>query len=616
MNDHRPGSVSFDGAGASEPTHAATATPSVSASGEPAPAPDLPASGTQLWPVFICYRQVDGLAAARRLHELIDKRNITGPKGEVIELDVYLDQTMPAVADWREIHRPYLEKARALIVICTPGSKIIEGPDDWVHTEINWWLGHRNAVPILIDPLGQGVRYVPTAIRERWPETQRIRLVEAEWRQLPPAELEQKAIELRRQIIGNILPSGAVIYEEELKAERKRGRQLARALAGAIALLAVAGAATWYAFTKRTEAERSQAEAETSRAAARASAQVATSERDKALTGQSQFLADLARQQRDGGDAGTAILLALEALPEATGPDRPYVPEAEFALNTALHSLRERRLYMVDGDLVTAALSPNGKRILTTSNNQARLRNAESGEGIGEPLKTNVSRATFSPDGSRIIVAAADDGTAWLLDSETGKPAGESLSIDSNTKDRNLFGYIWHTDFSHDGKRIVTAYNGGVAQLWDAATRKQIGQPLRGHTPQSAYIATFSYDDKRVATASWQDVIVWDLATGKPSNRSREIRNSLAFSPNLEAVIATSTDGIPNVFELATGQPIGEPLAGHKATVRSARFSPDGKRIITGSSDRTMRLWDTITHKQVGEPLKGHSDAVLEAAFS
>jgi hypothetical protein len=37
---------------------------------------------------------------------------------------------MPAVADWREIHRPYLEKARAFIVICTPGSNLIEGPED------------------------------------------------------------------------------------------------------------------------------------------------------------------------------------------------------------------------------------------------------------------------------------------------------------------------------------------------------------------------------------------------------------------------------------------------------------------------------------------------------
>jgi len=177
---------------------------------------------TELWPVFICYRQVDGLAAARRLHELLDKRQVTGPTGELIEFDVYLDQTMPAVADWREIHRPYLERARALIVVCTPGAKIVEGEADWVHKEIGWWMEHRDTAPILIDPLRQGIRYVPDVIRTKWPEIQRIALVEAEWTHLLATELEGKAIALRRQIIGNILPSGAAIYDAEVKAERKR----------------------------------------------------------------------------------------------------------------------------------------------------------------------------------------------------------------------------------------------------------------------------------------------------------------------------------------------------------------------------------------------------------
>src|SRR5262249_46365206 len=131
---------------------------------------DPGAGGLELWPIFICYRQVDGLTAARRLHELLDKSEVIGPKGERILLDVYLDQTMPAVADWREIHRPYLKRARALIVVCTPGAKIVEGPDDWVHKEIGWWLlERRETVPILIDPLRQGIRYVPSAISERWP---------------------------------------------------------------------------------------------------------------------------------------------------------------------------------------------------------------------------------------------------------------------------------------------------------------------------------------------------------------------------------------------------------------------------------------------------------------
>jgi beta-lactamase superfamily II metal-dependent hydrolase len=191
-------------------------------------------SARQLWPIFICYRQVDGLPAARRLHELLDKETVTGPSGEQIELDVYLDQTMPAVADWRELHRPYLERARAILVVCSPGAKIDEGPDDWVQREIDWWLEHRTVTPILIDPLRQGLRYVPSSISARWPESQRIPLVESEWIHLAEAELREKAQALRRQIVGAILPSGAAIYTQELEAERKRAEELKKALDEAV----------------------------------------------------------------------------------------------------------------------------------------------------------------------------------------------------------------------------------------------------------------------------------------------------------------------------------------------------------------------------------------------
>ena len=216
--------------------------------------PERDTSEPQLWPIFICYRQVDGLPAARRLHELLDKRDVSGPKGEPIRFDAYLDQTMPAVADWREIHRPYLEKARALIVVCTPGAKIDEGPDDWVHKEINWWLANRNTVPILIDPLRQGVRYVPAAIYRRWPEIQRIPLVEAEWSNLPAVALKEKEIALRRQIVGNILPSGAAIYAAELEAERARAEGLRVALQVSQASLYDAQAASCFDEARREDA--------------------------------------------------------------------------------------------------------------------------------------------------------------------------------------------------------------------------------------------------------------------------------------------------------------------------------------------------------------------------
>lgn len=174
------------------------------------------------WPIFICYRRVDGAATARRLHDMLIGWKAADGQGADIELDPYLDENMPGVADWKRLHRPYLEKARALIVVCTPGSFIDEGDDDWVHREIDWWIANRNEAPILVDPLLEEARFVPRQIAERWPDIQRISLPERELAALSAAQLELKAAALRRQVVGAILPSGAAIYEEELTHERAR----------------------------------------------------------------------------------------------------------------------------------------------------------------------------------------------------------------------------------------------------------------------------------------------------------------------------------------------------------------------------------------------------------
>ena len=335
----------------------------------------------------------------------------------------------------------------------------------------------------------------------------------------------------------------------------------------------------------------------------------------KAQTTQSLFLADLARQQRTAGDAGTAILLALEALPDDTARiARPYIPEAELQLDGALRHLRERLLLKGHESTVnSAAFSPDGKRIVTASaDGTARLWDAETGKPVGEPLTGHtggVLSAAFSPDGKRIVTASAD-GTARLWDAETGKPVGEPLTGHT--------GGVTSAAFSPDGKRIVTAFS-HTARLWDAETGKPVGEPLTGHTVAVTRDAAFSPDGKRIVTASVDKTArLWDAESGKlvggPLTGHTGIVWSAAFSPDGKRIVTASWDKTARVWDAESGRPTGE-LQGHTAYVWSAAFSPDGKRIVTASADKTARLWDAETGRPIGE-LQGHTASVWSAAFS
>jgi len=158
---------------------------------------------------------------------------------------------------------------------------------------------------------------------------------------------------------------------------------------------------------------------------------------------------------------------------------------------------------------------------------------------------------------------------------------------------------VYSAAFSPDGKRIVTASFDRTARLWDAATGRPIGEPLRGHL-RDVLTAVFSPDGRSIVTASsdW-NARLWDAETGRPIGeplRHEGPVRSAAFSPDGKRVATASQDETVRVWDSETGRPIGEPLRGHEHDVESAAFSPDGSRIVTASRDKTARVWDIATN--------------------
>ncbi|MGW1102430.1 WD40 repeat domain-containing protein, partial [Streptomyces sp. NPDC002540] len=69
--------------------------------------------------------------------------------------------------------------------------------------------------------------------------------------------------------------------------------------------------------------------------------------------------------------------------------------------------------------------------------------------------------------------------------------------------------------------------------------------------------------------------------------------------------VTGSSDGKVRVWDLPTGQQIGEPLTGHAGGVRAvATTVVDGRPVaVTGSDDNTARVWDLATGRLVEREL-------------
>src|SRR5262245_30599575 len=241
------------------------------------------------------------------------------------------------------------------------------------------------------------------------------------------------------------------------------------------------------------------------------------------------------------------------------------------------------------------------------------------------PPAASVNSVTVSPDGS-LVAAGGDEGGVRLHDAKTGA----LVRAIGGAGDRGV-------SFSPDGRTLTAAgfHMDKLVGVFDVKSGKRI-QTLAGHTEWEAYAAALSPDGRLLASAGAdQQILIWDLATGKLRHRleGQPFKvAALAFSPDSATLASGSGDKLVRLWDAATGRP-RQSLAGHGGWVCTIAFSPDGKTLASGSCDWGFhrghdwprpggndreecewRLWDVAS----GEPRRTVKDKgrLLAVAFA
>jgi len=162
----------------------------------------------------------------------------------------------------------------------------------------------------------------------------------------------------------------------------------------------------------------------------------------------------------------------------------------------------------------------------------------------------------------------------------------------------------------------------GEIRLFDVKTGSQMGAALVGHS-RGVDTLTFSPDGHTLVSSTLDDVIFWNVRTGKPEGRPYP-GSATAFTTDgkVSAVSAPPVSETPRTITLrgtSTGQRIGELTIGDHDVVLRMAFSADGTLLAVssvGASVPGISLWDVARRERMGQPFRWQGGRAFSLAFS
>lgn len=242
------------------------------------------------------------------------------------------------------------------------------------------------------------------------------------------------------------------------------------------------------------------------------------------------------------------------------------------------------------------------------------------------PDVKEVNDASYSPDGSQIVVSG-NDNKATLWSAENGDKIGEFSGILQEV-DKGGINYdpdnYWQSHLAKyvrlksrivltkDGKQLIRGKFGKLAKKWDLKSGEEKVE-YRGHDKAVLSVA-LNNDGTRLITGDGDGkVIVWDADTGDSLmgfDRHRGPVWDIQFSHDQQKMVTVSWDGYALIYDVKTGELLSDIYFDNRSAF-SVSFTPNDLYIIVGLLDKKLEMFEIDTKKSVREFI-GHLDVVSE----
>ena len=234
----------------------------------------------------------------------------------------------------------------------------------------------------------------------------------------------------------------------------------------------------------------------------------------------------------------------------------------------------------------SVGMTPDAKTFLLPRGVQVELRDFETRalRGVLSGHGGDVNTVAVSPDGRRALTTAMDrSAKLWKLD--TRQVLATWTQPDP----------VWLGSFSPDGSLVATPSQDGSVQVRSAADGT-LRLQLSAHA-SSANSARFSPDGARLLTASDDRTLrMFDVRTGALQvtfhEQSAPLYDAL-FGPDGSVVFSAGMDGFVRAWS-ATGKLLGT-VGRHQGPVTSLSLVDGGRTLVSSSVDGLARLWDVST---------------------